>query len=67
VLDDLPVPVLQHPVGPYFLDLAYPALRLAIEYDGEAHRSQRRAMRDLDRQAYLSDAGGKCSGSPPRR
>jgi very-short-patch-repair endonuclease len=59
VLDGLPVPVLQHPVGPYFLDLAYPAVRVGIEYDGEAHRTQRRAMRDLDRQAYLSDAGWK--------
>ena len=54
VFDGLPVPVLQHPVGPFFLDLAYPALRLAIEYDGDAHRTQGRAMRDLDRQAYLS-------------
>ena len=59
VLDGLPVPVLQHRVGPYVLDLAYPAIRLAIEYDGEAHRVQQRAMRDLDRQAYLSDAGWK--------
>jgi very-short-patch-repair endonuclease len=59
VLDGLPVPALQHPVGPYVLDLAYPAIRLAIEYDGEAHRVQQRAMRDLDRQAYLSDAGWK--------
>jgi very-short-patch-repair endonuclease len=57
VLDGLPVPVLQHPVGPYLLDLAYPEIRLAIEYDGEAHRTQERAMRDLDRQAYLSAAG----------
>lgn len=59
VLDGLPVPVLQHPVGPFFLDLAYPSIRLAIEYDGEAHRVQERALRDLDRQAYLSDAGWK--------
>ena len=59
VLDGLPVPALQHPVGPYVLDLAYPAIRLAIEYDGEEHRVQQRAMRDLDRQAYLSDAGWK--------
>jgi very-short-patch-repair endonuclease len=28
-----------------------------MEYDGEAHRLQERALRDLDRQAYLSDAG----------
>jgi very-short-patch-repair endonuclease len=59
VLDGLPVPALQHPVGPYVLDLAYPPIRLAVEYDGEAHRTQRRAMRDLERQAYLSDAGWK--------
>jgi len=55
VFDGLPVPVLQHPVGPYFLDMAYPAIRISIEYDGDAHRTQERAMRDLTRQAYLSD------------
>ena len=59
VFDGLPVPVLQHPVGPFFLDLAYPSIRLAIEYDGDAHRGQERARRDLDRQAYLTDAGWK--------
>jgi very-short-patch-repair endonuclease len=53
----LPVPVLQHPVGVYRLDLAYPAIRLAIEYDGREHLTQRRALRDLDRQAYLTGAG----------
>src|SRR4051794_22018086 len=57
VFDGLPVPVLQHPVGPFLLDLAYPAIRLAIEYDGEAHRGQERALRDLARQAHLTDAG----------
>jgi very-short-patch-repair endonuclease len=57
VFDGLSVPALQHPVGPFFLDLAYPSIRLAIEYDGEAHRIQERALRDLDRQAYLTDAG----------
>ena len=51
--------MVQHPVGPFFLDLAYPSIRLAIEYDGETHRLQERAMRDLDRQAYLTDAGWK--------
>lgn len=53
----LPAPALQHPVGPYFLDLAYPALRLGIEYDGREHLTQERAMRDLDRQAYLTASG----------
>jgi hypothetical protein len=28
--DGLPVPVLQHPVGPYLLDLAYPSILLAL-------------------------------------
>jgi very-short-patch-repair endonuclease len=57
IADRLPLPVLQHPVGPYLLDLAYPVIRLAIEYDGREHRTQQRAMRDLDRQAYLSTQG----------
>jgi len=53
----LPVPQLQHPVGPYLLDLAYPAIWLAIEYDGRDHLTPERALRDLDRQAYLTAAG----------
>lgn len=53
----LPLPVVQHPVGPYRLDLAYPALGVGIEYDGREHLTQERAMRDLDRQAYLTAAG----------
>ncbi len=40
-----------------WLDLAYPQVRLGIEYDGAEHRTQRRAMRDLDRQARLSRLG----------
>jgi very-short-patch-repair endonuclease len=42
VFAGLPVPVLQHPVGPYLLDMAYPAIRLAVEYDGQTHRTQER-------------------------
>lgn len=57
VFDGLPVPVLQHPVGPYRLDMAYPELGIAIEYDGRDHLEQVRALRDLDRQAYLAAAG----------
>jgi very-short-patch-repair endonuclease len=53
----LPAPVLQLPVGPYLLAMAYPAVGLGIEYDGREHRTQRRAMRDLDRQAHLTAAG----------
>jgi very-short-patch-repair endonuclease len=53
----LPVPVLQHPVGPYFLDMAYPELKIAVEYDGGQHLKPARARRDLRRQAYLTAAG----------
>src|SRR5689334_15396522 len=47
VLEGLPEPQLQVPVGPYRLDMAYPELRLGIEYDGREHLDQRRALRDL--------------------
>lgn len=53
----LPRPALQYPVGPYRLDLAYPAVGLGIEYDGREHLTPQRAARDLDRQAYLTAAG----------
>jgi very-short-patch-repair endonuclease len=53
----LPAPVLQYPVGPYRLDMAYPAIRLAVEYDGRDHLTPERALRDLDRQAYLTRCG----------
>lgn len=61
VLAGLPRPSVQHPLcagGRSFrLDLAYPAIRLAIEYDGELHRTQRRARRDLEREALLAADG----------
>ncbi len=57
VLAGLPAPLLQVPVGPYWLDMAYPELMLAVEHDGREHLDQRRALRDLDRQAYLTAAG----------
>jgi hypothetical protein len=50
----LPAPELQFPVGPFLLDLAYPQIRLAIEYDGRDHRTAERAARDLRREAYLT-------------
>jgi very-short-patch-repair endonuclease len=53
----LPAPVLQHRVGPYRLDLAYPGLMLAIEYDGREHLTAERARRDLRREADLVRAG----------
>lgn len=57
--DGLPLPVLQHPVGAYDLDMAYPEVLLAVEYDGREHLTPERARRDLERQAYLSAAGWK--------
>jgi very-short-patch-repair endonuclease len=53
----LPRPELQHPVGPYRLDLAYPAVRVAVEYNGHDHLAPDRALRDLEREAYLAAAG----------
>ncbi|GAA1867577.1 hypothetical protein GCM10009836_54950 [Pseudonocardia ailaonensis] len=53
----LPLPVLQHPVGPYELDLAYPLLRLGIEHNGSDHLVPERALRDLRREAYLARQG----------
>lgn len=59
VLDGLPVPVLPHPLGPYVLDLATPWSGSRSSTTARSRPSQRRAMRDLDRQAYLSDEGWK--------
>ena len=53
----LPPPRLQFPVGPFVLDLAYPEIRLAIEYEGRDHRTAERAVRDLRREAYLTRLG----------
>ena len=39
-------------------DLSYPALRIAIEYDGDHHRTDRRQwQRDIARRRVLEDAG----------
>ncbi|MFC5230473.1 endonuclease domain-containing protein [Pseudonocardia zijingensis] len=53
----LPLPVLQHRVGRYLLDLAYPAVRIAVEYNGRDHLDPDRALHDLEREAYLTAAG----------
>jgi very-short-patch-repair endonuclease len=54
-------PEVQYPVvlngRRYRLDLAYPRHRLAVEYDGAAHRLQAQARRDLVREADLTAAG----------
>ena len=59
----LPPPAVQHPVVTggrrYLLDLAYPAVRLAVEYDGGHHLTQERARLDLAREAALVAAGWK--------
>jgi very-short-patch-repair endonuclease len=61
VLAGLPVPVVQHRVTGFGrshrLDLAYPEVLLAIEYDGAEHRDPVRARRDLEREAVLTRLG----------
>jgi very-short-patch-repair endonuclease len=66
VLAGLPVPLLQVSVGPYRLDLAYPDLLLAVECDGREHLTPQRALRDLDRQAYLTAAGWRILRFPKK-
>ncbi len=60
VLGGLP-PEVQYPVvlrgRRYRMDLAYPGQRVAVEYDGADHRTQRRVRRDLVREAALAAAG----------
>ena len=66
VLAGLPPPVLQHPVGPYYLDMAYPELMLGIEYDGREHLDPDRALRDLAREGYLGQRGWDVLRLPAR-
>jgi very-short-patch-repair endonuclease len=53
----LPAPVVQHRVGRYRLDLAYPDLKVAIEYDGDHHRDRDTFRRDIARLNALRAAG----------
>ena len=59
----LPEPVVNHPVRLpngriIFLDIAYPELRIAIEYDGNYHRfSGDQVLRDDQRREELEDLG----------
>jgi len=63
VLARLPVPVVQHEVrdrvGGFVarLDLAYPRLRVGIEYDGDHHRERAAFRHDVDRQNRLRLCG----------
>ena len=41
------------------LDLAFPAVRLGVEFDGGHHRTAAQARRDLHREALLTAAGWK--------
>ena len=66
VLAGLPPPVLQHPVGPYFLDMAYPELMLGVEYDGREHLTPDRALRDLAREGHLGRRGWDVLRFPAR-
>jgi hypothetical protein len=66
VLAGLPPPVLQHAVGPYYLDMAYPELKLGIEYDGREHLTADRALRDLTRAGYLGRRGWDVLRFPAR-
>ncbi|MCA8999069.1 MAG: endonuclease domain-containing protein [Planctomycetaceae bacterium] len=45
----------QHPIGPFFADLACPAKMLILEIDGDYHDATQSA--DLERQAYLESRG----------
>jgi hypothetical protein len=59
----LPRPAVQHPVlddgrrRAVWLDLAYPAHRLGVEYDGGDHLEPDRVLRDIDRHTRLVAAG----------
>lgn len=62
VLAGLPEPVLQHVVGDerhrFRLDLAYPELKVAVEYDGRQHADDARQWaHDLGRREWLDDHG----------
>lgn len=63
LLYGLPEPTVNHPVRLQsgtliFLDLSYPQLRIAIEYDGNYHRFDRmQVLRDDKRREALEDMG----------
>ena len=49
----------QHSVGNYILDFYCPAERLAIELDGQVHRSDRAELYDHERKLFLNYYGVK--------
>lgn len=64
-LAGLPDPTVQHPIVNenereiYRLDLAYPAYRLAVEYDGDHHNSPGQRAKDLARREQIEQLGWK--------
>jgi very-short-patch-repair endonuclease len=53
----LPRPVTQYVVGPYRLDLAWPAVRIAAEYDGAVHDGRAATRADRARHNWLRAHG----------
>jgi very-short-patch-repair endonuclease len=49
----------QHPLGPYILDFYCPALKLAVEVDGEGHGHPDQAAHDARRDEWLMGQGVK--------
>ncbi|OBG83795.1 hypothetical protein A5699_03400 [Mycobacterium sp. E802] len=47
----------QHPVGPYRLDYAWPAVRIAVEVDGPHRWQPDIGIKDVARDAYLRSHG----------
>jgi very-short-patch-repair endonuclease len=47
----------QHSVGDYILDFYCPAERLAVELDGQVHRSERAELYDHERKLFLNYYG----------
>jgi len=47
----------QHPIGPYVLDFYCPALKLAIELDGDQHGSDTNLACDAARSRFLQTKG----------
>jgi very-short-patch-repair endonuclease len=47
----------QYGIGPFVVDFYCPAVKLAIELDGESHRTEEAVAKTLTRQAYIESFG----------
>ena len=56
----------QHPAGSYILDFFCPAIKLAVEVDGEAHNRGDRPAKDQRRDAWLAAQGVRVMRIPAR-